>query len=234
VSRVPLAGSLPIVHPVDRLRRGYILPLADELFLVGHDQYSGKPQISDGVLDTALAGAVLGELVLAGRLTVGNDTTVVVRDQRPHSERVSDAALAEILKQREQHPVRAWVEYLRDHARTMVAPRLIQAGLVERIQARAMLRQTVRYRAIDALRAAAPQARIRYVFDHPDNLDEQTAVLGGLVVASGLDFVLGGGSGRETRDALLAGQRLLRTDLQSLIIGVESAIAQIPLTARRS
>src|SRR5262252_8816407 len=97
-----------------------VLPLADELFLVGHDQYSGKPQVSDSALDTGLAGAVLGELALAGRIYVADDTNVIVRDQRPWGERVSDAALAEILKQREPHPVRAWVEYLRAHSRTRV------------------------------------------------------------------------------------------------------------------
>ncbi len=211
----------------------YALPLADELFLVGHDQYTGKPQISDGALDTALAGGVLGELVLAGRLSVGDDTVVVVRDQRPHGDRVSDAAMAEILKQRESHPVRAWVEYLRDHARTMVAPRLIHAGLIERLEVRAMLRQTVRYKAVDTLKAAAPQARLRYMLDHPENLDEQTAVLGGLVMASGLEFVLGGGSSRQIREGLAQMSRLLKTDLQSLVAGVESAVAQIALSARR-
>src|SRR5574342_1034606 len=133
----------------------YALPLADELFLVGHDQYSGKTQVSDAALDTGLAGAVLGELVLAGRVQVGDDTTIYTRDERPYGERVTDAALAEILKQRETHPVRAWVEYLREHARTMVAPRLIQAGLVERVQSRVLLKQTVRYRAVDPLKAAA-------------------------------------------------------------------------------
>src|SRR4051812_29822687 len=96
-----------------RGRLMYALPLADELFLIGHDQYTGKPQVSDSALDTGLAGAVLGELVLAGRLGVADDTKVEVRDQRPYGERVSDAALAEMLKQTEQHPVRAWVEYLR-------------------------------------------------------------------------------------------------------------------------
>jgi len=209
------------------------LPLADELFLVGHDQYTGKPQISDGVLDTGLAGAVLGELVLAGRLSVGEETHVVARDQRPYGERVSDAALAEILKQHDAHPVRAWVEYLRDHARTMVAPRLVHTGLIERVQARAMLKQTVRYPATDALKAASPQARLRYVLDHPTHLDEQTAVLGGLVLATGLDFVVGGGSTRETRDGLARMQNLLRPDLQALILGVESAVAQIALSAHR-
>lgn len=209
------------------------LPLADELFLVGHDQYSGKALVSDAALDTGLAGAVLGELVLAGRLQVGDDTLVRVLDQRPYGERVSDAALAEVLKQREFHPVRAWVEYLRDHARTMIAPRLIQAGLIERVQARQMFRQVVRYPATDPVKAASPQAKLRYLLDHPQNLDEQSAVLAGLVLATGLDYVLGGGSAREVRDRLARMAMMLRSDLRALIAGVESAVAALALSARR-
>jgi hypothetical protein len=211
----------------------HALPLADELFLVGHDPYTGKPRVSDGALDTGLAGAVLGELALADRIYVDDDTVVQVRDQRPHGERVSDAALAEILKQNDLHPVRAWVEYLRDHARTMVAPRLVHSGLIERVQARSMLKQTVRYPATDPLRAAAPEARLRYMLDHPGNIDVQTGVLAGFIVGVGLDFVLGGASPREVRDGLTRMLRILRPDLRSLIVGVESAVAAIALSARR-
>ena len=210
-----------------------VLPLADELFLVGHDQYSGKPQVSDSALDSGLAGAVLGELVLSGRLAVGEDTVVAVLDQRPYGERVSDAAMAEILKQRDPHPVRAWVEYLRDHARSMVAPRVIHRGLVERVQARQMLKTIVRFPATDTLKAAAPQARLRYMVDHPEHLDEQTAVLGALTLATGLDFVLGGGSGREVRESLSRMHQMLRRDLAALVLGVESAVAQLALSGRR-
>lgn len=210
-----------------------VLPLADELFLVGHDEYSGKPHIADNALDTGLAGAVLGELVLANRIYVGDDTTVMVRDQRPYGERVSDAALAEILKQREAHPVRAWVEYLRDHARIMVAPRLIQLGLIEKVQSRSMLKQIVRYPATDPLKAASAQARLRFVLDHPSNLDEQTALLGSLVLVTGLDFLLGGASAKQTRDGLARMIQLLRPELNSLVLGVESAVAQLALSARK-
>src|SRR5262245_36977798 len=105
------------------------LPLADEFFLVGFDEYTGKPLVNSEVLDTGLAGAVLGELLLAGRLVVDENNLVTARDQRPYGERVTDAALAEVLKQRDPHPVRAWVEYLREHVRAMVAPRLVQIGM---------------------------------------------------------------------------------------------------------
>ena len=211
----------------------HAMPLADELFLVGHDPYKGNPRISDNALDTGLAGAVLGELALAERIYVDEDTVVQVRDQRPYGERVSDAALAEILKQNDLHPVRAWVEYLRDHARTMVAPRLVQTGLIERIQTRSMLKQIVRYPAIDPLRAASAEARLRYMLDHPGNIDVQTGLLAGLVMAVGLDFLLSGASAREVRDGLTRMLRILRPDLRNLIVGVESAVAAIALSARR-
>jgi Golgi phosphoprotein 3 (GPP34) len=209
------------------------LPLADELFLVGHDEYTGKPLISDNVLDTGLAGAVLGELVLSGRVHVGEDSVVIPYDQRPHGERVTDAALAEVLKQRDGHPVRSWVEYLRDHSRMMVAPRLMQKGLIERVQARVMLKQTIRYPAIDRMRAASPRARLRFLLDHPASLDEQSAVLGGLVRATAMEYVVGGGSPRDARDGLERMEMALRAELRTLIAGVDAAVAAIALSAHR-
>jgi hypothetical protein len=212
----------------------HALQLADELFLDGHDHYTGKPRIGDTALDTGLAGAVLGELTLMDRIYVDDDTVVTVRDQRPHGERVSDAALAEILKQQDLHPVRAWVEYLRDHSRTMVAPRLVHHGLIERVQTRQMLKQVVRYPATDPVRAASAEARLRYMLDHPGSaIDVQTGLLAGLVSAVGLDFVFSGATPREVRDGLTRMLRILRPDLRTLIVGVESAVAALALTARR-
>jgi hypothetical protein len=115
----------------------------------------------------------------------------------------------------------------------MVAPRVIHRGLVERVQARQMLKTIVRFPATDTLKAAAPQARLRYMVDHPEHLDEQTAVLGALTLATGLDFVLGGGSGREVRESLSRMHQMLRRDLAALVLGVESAVAQLALSGRR-
>jgi hypothetical protein len=71
------------------------------------------------------------------------------------------------------------------------------------------------------------------MLDHPANLDVQTATLGGLVLATGLDYILGGASSRETRDALSRMQMLLHEDIRALIAGVESAVAALALSARR-
>jgi hypothetical protein len=209
------------------------LPLADEFFLVGFDEYTGKPMVNSEVLDTGLAGAVLGELLLAGRLVVDDNNAVTARDQRPYGERVTDAALAEVLKQSDPHPVRAWVEYLREHVRNMVAPRLVSIGMIQKVHSRAMLRQTIRYPATDPLKAASPRVRLRYVVDHPDQLDAQTAVLGGLVRATGLEHVLGAGTAKEARDSLGRMVELLPAELRALCAGVDTAVAAVALTVRR-
>jgi hypothetical protein len=210
----------------------HTLPLADEFFLIGHDEYSGKPRVNAEVVHTGLAGAVLGELVLAGRATIA-DGYVVTRDQRPHGEHVTDAALAEILKQQDAHPVRSWVEYLREAVRDMVSPRLVKAGLVQRVQLRSMLRLTVRFPATDPIRAVAPQARLRYIVDHPDMLDSQTAILAALVRVTGLEHVLGAGSAREAREMLGRIADQMPENLKAIAAGVDAAVANIALTVRR-
>jgi Golgi phosphoprotein 3 (GPP34) len=211
----------------------YARPLADEFFLVGHDQYTGKAQVSDAVLDTGLAGAMLGELVLLGRLLVSDEMLVTVQDPRPTGDRMIDTTVQEIVQQRDVHAVRQWVEYLRDHARELVGQRLVEAGLVERVQSRGMLKQAVRFPARDPLKAAAPEARLRYMLDHPSSLDEPTALLGSLANAAGLEYVIGGGSNRRIRDELAQMTMLLMPGAKALIVGVESAVAQLALRGRR-
>jgi Golgi phosphoprotein 3 GPP34 len=208
-------------------------PLADEFFLVGHDQYTGKAQVADAVLDTGLAGAILGELVLFGRLIVNEEMLVTVHDPRPTGDRMTDTTIQEIVNQRSVHAVRQWVEYLRDHARELVGQRLVDGGVVDRVQTRAVLKQTVRYPARDPIKAAAAEARLRYMLDHPSNLDEPTALLGSLVDAAGLEYVLGGSSNRDVREQLAQMTALLKPDARALIVGVQSAIAQLALRGRR-
>jgi hypothetical protein len=52
--------------------------LADELFLIAHDEFTGKPLSAANLLDTALAGAVLAELIVDGRVTIDRGTVIAV------------------------------------------------------------------------------------------------------------------------------------------------------------
>lgn len=210
------------------------LPLADELFLIGHDEYTGKAHVNNVILDSGLAGAVIGELLLTGRVVIA-ENRVAVRDNRPYGEALTDAALAEILKQRENHPVRAWVEYLRDDVRDMVGRRLVQSGMVTREESRGLtLRVTVRFPATDAIEAAAPLVRLRFLLDRDDPLDQQTMALASLVLASQLEQTLLVDTTRQqVRELITQRTRPMHPYLHALATGVDAAVAAIALTIRR-
>ena len=56
--------------------------LAEEFFLIAHDDHTGRGLLDADVLAVGLAGAVLAGLVLAGRVTV-LDGKVALMDERP-------------------------------------------------------------------------------------------------------------------------------------------------------
>ena len=209
------------------------LALTDEFFLIGHDEYSGKSLISGEVLDTGLAGGVLGELLLTGRITLV-DGRVVIRDQHPYGENVTDAACAEIRRKGGPYPVRSWIEYLRAQVREMIARRLIAADLVRREQGRSMFRSIVRFPAADPITAAAPQVRLRYMLERPHLLDHQAALLAALVRTCALEHVLVLDiRPQQDGDLIARATTLLPPEGQSLLAGVDAAIAAIALTVRR-
>jgi hypothetical protein len=208
------------------------LPLADEVFLIGHDENSGKAHVSDAGLDTVLAGALLGELLFAGNIALTEETVVIPYSDASTGDTARDSALVEINKQAERYPVRAWVEHLRGDVRPLVAGRLIRLGLVERVEARGVLRTTVRYPFRDRIAAASPIARLRYMLDHPDILDEHSAALAALVLAGGLEFVFGGASSREVRQSLVRMAQTSHPQVRLLIAGIESAVAALAMRAR--
>jgi hypothetical protein len=210
------------------------LPLADELFLVGHDDYSGKCLVNNAVLGCGLAGAVLIELLLAGRIALA-DGRIVVRDSRPYAERVTDAALTEMLKRRDSFPPRSWVEYLCGNVHEIVAERLEAAGMIRREQTRGLsLRAVVRYPAVDAVEAASPRVRLRYMLDQGHSLDMPTALLAALVRACELeDVLLLQATRQQVRDLLTRIVEVLPPDLRAVVNAVDAAVAAVALTVRR-
>jgi hypothetical protein len=208
-------------------------PLADELLLIGHDEYSGKPIVTGEVLDTGLAGAVLGELLLAGRIVITNGK-VALRDPRPHGEPVTDAAAVEIHRKGAMFAVRSWVEYLRGDVREIISKRLIAAGVIRSEQTRTLLRTVTRLPAVDPVRAAAPRVRLRYLLERPTVTDPQVALLAALVRACALESVLVLDVRPEPGVDLIArATEVLPPDGQALIRGVDTAVAAIALTIRR-
>ncbi|MFJ8582360.1 GPP34 family phosphoprotein [Micromonospora sp. NPDC093277] len=172
-----------------------LLPLRDELFLLGHNDDTGNPHIHRQALALGLAGAVLIDLYLAGRIVL--DPT----DDRPAGERwlrlhtdhpvgdlIADTAIAAIRHGHTAPPVRT---FLRDFATDLyerTRAGLVAAGILRHHTRRRLagLARTDTYLATDNKWAVVARARLRYLAHGREQPDNHTAALAGLVAALGL------------------------------------------------
>jgi hypothetical protein len=209
--------------------------LADELFLIAHDEFTGKPLSAANLLDTALAGAVLAELIVDGRVTIDRGTVIAV-DPRPWQEPLTDLVLEQILHRGNGHATRLWLEYMRTEVQicNRVGSRLASAGWVNRVESRGLsLRASVRWPGTDANRAASPRVRLSAILGRSTQpLDLYTATLAALVRAGGLTKVV------TIFDAPVvnridAARQLLPLPLESLLAAVDAAVAAAALSVRR-
>jgi len=107
--------------------------------------------------------------------------------------------------------------------------------MIRREQSRGLsLRAVVRYPAVDAVEAAGPRVRLRYMLDQGHSLDIPTALLAALVRACELeDILLLQASRQQVRDLLTRIVEALPQDLQVIIKAIDSAVAAVALTVRR-
>lgn len=162
------------------------LGLADEFFLICHDDITGRPVVHDIAAHTGLAAALLAELVLSGHIDIRGKHLIVV-DRRPPADAVSHEVLSQVISESEPHGLRTWLEYFSAEAQEAVGRRLTRAGYVEPRRGRTLsLRAIVRYPAIDPA-ASWPRVRLQGVLLDPRGLDMKSMVLAALVGATGLD-----------------------------------------------
>ncbi|MEU6072463.1 GPP34 family phosphoprotein [Micromonospora sp. NPDC047074] len=165
------------------------LTLAHELTLLGYDD-AGDNQLGRPTLDYGLAGALLLELALAGRIEVADDR-LVVTDSTPVGQRQLDEALARIAADEKRRKPKDWISRLTKDLPEQVLDGLVTAGLLRRDQDRVLwVFPRTRYPSTTGAEPAAEtQARQRMVAavagDGP--VDGRTAALIGLTRAVGLD-----------------------------------------------
>lgn len=209
--------------------------LADELFLIGHDEYTGKTRVNEELLSTGLAGAVLGELLINRRISCLGGKVAIV-DPRPWGETVSDAALAELQQRMGSYVVRAWVEHLRTNAREAVGRRLASAGVVQREESRGMLgrRGSVKFPGVEPTVCAQPQVKLAYQLERPGVIHPQMATLASLLLTLGMENLLVVTMSRqECREQLTQITASLPEELHTLITGVQAATTALALSVRR-
>lgn len=161
--------------------------VADDLYLLAHNDVTGKPYIQPRPLGLGLAGGLLAELVLDEAISVVNDQVTVA--DRPPREELAAHVLGLVAGEQEAHPVRDWLAYLGRTASADVARRLAAAGyLVE--AGRWFPWRPGRWVPVDRDSAFAPVLRVRAALDPARPLTVEGVVLAALAESCGLGFRL--------------------------------------------
>jgi hypothetical protein len=208
------------------------LLLADEFWLLAHDDSTGRPRLSGGVLGLGLASAQIGELAGHGNVLLHRGQVHVRAGGAPPSDELTRAVLDTMETEPPGHPIRTWLVYLSRTAPERVARRLVRQGVLRREHTRKMLKQVVTYRPVDANRAAWPLARLSTALRRQSLMAEPDAVLAGLAVATGLDRLLIRDAGTEARDYLAHLVSSVALPYHELISHTEAAVGDAVLSRR--
>lgn len=107
------------------------MTLAEDLMLLALHEERGRPLVSQMYVECGLVGAVLAELLIAGRiaLTGRKGDEVVVLDPTPLGTPEEDAALARMIGERPRR-VQWWVNKLKPQLRQRTLARLVAWGVL--------------------------------------------------------------------------------------------------------
>jgi hypothetical protein len=173
-----------------------VLTMPEEILLLLLDDETGKPVGLPGPAgDLALAGAILMELALAGRIDTDLDRLIVVQ-QRPTGDALLDGVLARLAagapaSLSPERTSRWWIQDLAKSGpafRTEILDRLVAAGVLRRIEDRFLwVFPERRYpKAEGRAETAEVRRRLRGVLLEDEIPDPRDALLIGLARAAGL------------------------------------------------
>jgi hypothetical protein len=204
--------------------------LADDLYLMAHHEVSGKPLLQPRAVGLGLAGALLAELMLSGRIRIGPGR-VAVADPTPPEDALAGSVLDLVLGESEQHDLGTWLLFLARTAAADVAQRLARSGYLSRASARRGWRGA-RWVPVDAECAFVPVARVKSALDPSRALNVHGAALAGLAGACGLGSRLALYLPPKADRALGEAVRRLDPGLRELIARTQAAVDSALLSHR--
>lgn len=201
----------------DTLTQTTMLSLGEELLLLALDDERGTVHGSAAMaMPYALAGALLLELTLAGRLAA-EDTALIVRDQTPTGDDLLDAALAVIAGATRTGDARYWVGRLDravPHLKERLLDQLIVRGILRYDEHRVLgIIPRAHYPVVDFTTEWEMRHRVRAVILDGETPDARTAILLSLVQACQLTDTL------FTRDERARARRRLKEIAQGELVG---------------
>ncbi|WP_062430657.1 GOLPH3/VPS74 family protein [Herbidospora daliensis] len=158
--------------------------IAEDVLLLGYDEKTGQPTIGSTELNAGLAGALLAELSIKGRLSLA-DKKVVVTDATPVGDEELDAALARIAAEAKVRKPEWWIDKLQGaKLRERLLVRLVEGGVLSEERGKILgLFKTVKYPELDGSVERAVRMRVESVLNGAEP-DERTAVLIGIMHAT--------------------------------------------------
>jgi amino acid transporter len=225
------AGHYGLPGPVNRGLSG-TGRVGDDLYLVAHDDRTGKAQVPKRQLGLGLAAGLLAELMLGGSVCLRQGyVAVAVGARRPgHEEPLAGRVRDLISAEPDLYPVRDWLRLLAQTAARDIADRLAEAGYLTRAGSRVPWRPA-RYVPADPDWAYAALSRVRAALDPARPFAAREVTLAGLVDAAGLGHRL---DHDLSPSGVTVGQAvaLLPPDLRELIMQTRAAADRIVLAHR--
>lgn len=218
-------------------RHGYSGPLnsglsgtgrvGDDLYLMAHNDVTGKPLLEPRGLGLGLAGALLGELMLGRSAGLQPDGTVAVGRTWPADELAQ--RVHRLIAAEQPLTVRDWLGFLALTAPNDIGRRLGQAGYLAQARRRLPWHRP-RWVPVDPDWAFAPLLRVRSALDPSRPFSAPDAALAGLAAACGLRFRIDQylAPGRGIPEAI----RPLSPDLRELIAETQAAADSSVLSRR--
>ncbi|WP_052402003.1 GOLPH3/VPS74 family protein [Muricoccus aerilatus] len=168
--------------------------IPEEVLLLCLDDETGRPvDLPAAAMDLSLAGAVLMELALAGRLDSDLDR-VFVANPAPLGDALLDPVLARIAARPTPQDSGQWMAELAGGAaalRTALLNRLVARGALRRVEARRLLfLRDIRHPKADRAHSEAARARLRAVLLEGDIPEARDSLMVGLCRATGLVALL--------------------------------------------
>jgi hypothetical protein len=211
--------------------------LADQYFLIAHEDRTGRSRLHPRATGLGLAAALLGELILEGRIGIV-DGDLVLLDRHPPGDALAHNILDLLVAQPRHREVRTWLAFLSQDAAGRVGERLTRTGAVEAVTRRRMLSTQTLYMPNSAEQrnaAAWAPARLANLLVRGADLSLTDRALIGLIAATGLTrhVLYNFETHRNAFYSLPNAVATLPSDLRELIEYTEASVGSVLTVGRR-
>jgi hypothetical protein len=211
--------------------------LADQYFLIAHEDRTGRSRLHPRATGLGLAGALIGELILEGRVGIA-DGDLIILDRHPPTDALAHDILDLLIAQSRHRDVRTWLAFLSQDAAARVGERLMRLGAVEPVVRRRMLSTQTLYMPNSAEQrnaAAWAPARLANLLVRGVEMSVSDRLLVGIIAATGLtrhvlyDFEMH----RHAFQTLPNAVESLPSDLRELVEITEASVGSVLTVGRR-